>query len=131
VDPKTVETRLLNHDDWNGLPRADFHLVLELRKPRPQSSDIAAANCMLRHFFSAARRQRCNQPSRSTEFLRDENRAKIGADSGRRVGSVSDNMHGRLQSGVSNLTLPERRPLSTPHGISSHRPTAPGPYQAD
>jgi hypothetical protein len=41
-------------------------------------------------------------------------------DSGRRLGSVSDNLHGRLQSGwVSNLTLPERRSLSTPHGISS------------
>src|SRR3984893_17184830 len=37
--------------------------------------------------------------------------------------SVSDNLHGRLQSGwVSNLTLPERRSLSTPHGISSRRP---------
>jgi hypothetical protein len=32
-------------------------------------------------------------------------------------------LHGRLQSGwVSNLTLPERRSLSTPHGISSWRP---------
>ena len=26
-----------------------------LREPRPQASDIAAANCMLRHLFSAAR----------------------------------------------------------------------------
>src|SRR5665811_176506 len=125
VDPKAVETRLLNHDDWNDLPRADMHLVLELREPRPQSSDIAAANSMLRHLFSAARRQRCNQPGRSTEFQRDENRAKISADGGWRLGSVSDNLHGRLQSGwVSNLTLPELRSLSTPHGISSHRPRA-------
>src|SRR4029077_4489221 len=74
---------------------------------------------MLRYLFSAARRQRCNQPGRPTKFQRDENRAKIGADSGRRMGSVSDDLHGRLQSGwVSNLTLPERRSLSTPHGIS-------------
>ena len=54
VDPKAVETRLLNHDDWNDLPRADQHLVLELREPRPQSGDIAAANRCL-HLFSAAR----------------------------------------------------------------------------
>jgi hypothetical protein len=34
-------------------------------------------------------------------------------DSGRRLGSVSYNLHGRLQSGwVSNLTLAERRSLS-------------------
>src|ERR1700720_4204519 len=87
------------------MPRADLHLVLELRDPRPQSSDIAAANRMLRHLFSAARRQRCNQPGRSTKFQRDENRAKIGADSGRRLGSVSDNLHGRLQSGWSATSL--------------------------
>src|SRR6202171_2390346 len=68
------------------MPRADLHLVLELTEPCPQSSDIAAENRMLRHLFSAARRQRCNQPGRSTKFQRDENRAKIGADSGRRVG---------------------------------------------
>src|ERR1700692_4923614 len=60
---------------------------------------------MLRHLFSAARRQRCNQPGRSTKFQRDENRAKIGADSGRRLGSVSDNLHGRLQSGWSATSL--------------------------
>src|SRR6202171_5728502 len=61
------------------MPRADLHLVLELTEPCPQSSDIAAENRMLRHLFSAARRQRCNQPGRSTKFQRDENRAKIGA----------------------------------------------------
>jgi len=55
VDPKAVQTRLLNHDDWNDLPHADLNLVLKLREPRPQSSDIAAANRMLRHLFSAAR----------------------------------------------------------------------------
>src|ERR1700681_2225487 len=119
LDPPELIRRLLNHDDWNDMPRADLHLVLELTEPCPQSSDIAAENRMLRHLFSAARRQRCNQPGRSTKFQRDENRAKIGADSGRRLGSVSDNLHGRLQSGwVSNLTLPERWSLSTPHGIS-------------
>src|SRR5258708_37167037 len=101
------------------MPRADLHLVLELTEPCPQSSDIAAANSMLRHLFSAARRQRCDQPGRSTKFQRDENRAKIGADSGQRLGSVIDNLHGRLQSGwVSNLALPDRRSLSVPHGTA-------------
>jgi hypothetical protein len=39
------------------------------------------------------------------------------ADSGQRLGSVNDNLHGCLQSGwVSNLTLLERRSLSTPMG---------------
>ena len=45
------------YDDWNDMPGADPHLVLELREPRPESSDIASAQ-----LFSAARRQRCNQP---------------------------------------------------------------------
>ena len=55
VDPKAVQTRLLNYDDWYDLPHADLNFVLELREPRPQASDIAAANRMLRHLFSAAR----------------------------------------------------------------------------
>src|SRR5271157_1497005 len=62
---------------------------------------------MLRHLLSGAWRQRCDQPGRSAEFQRRENCAKVCLDSGRRIGSVSCNLHGRLQSGwFSNLTLP-------------------------
>src|SRR5258708_944245 len=86
VDPKSVKTRFLYCDDRNDLACANLRLFHELRKPRPQSSDIAAANRMLRHLFSAARRQRCNQPSRSTEFQRDEDRTKVGACLQGRVG---------------------------------------------
>src|SRR6185436_2062107 len=126
VDPKSVKTRFLYYDDRNDLTGANLHLFREQRKPCPQASDIAAANRMLRHLFSAARRQRCNEPSRSTEFQRDEDRAKVGADSGRCLRSLNNNLHGASREwSVSNLAPLELRSLSTPHGISFHRRKAP------
>src|SRR4051794_3949763 len=68
---------------------------------------------LLRHLLSAAWPQRSDQPCRSTEFQRDKNSAKISTDSSRCFGSVSYGLHGRLQSGCSNLTLPKCRSLST------------------
>src|ERR1700722_7119420 len=98
VDPESVEPSFLDHNDWKALARPGPRLLLDLREALQQPGDIAAAQRVLRHPFSAAWRQRCDQPDRSTEFQRNENRAKIGADSGRRMGLVSYNLHGRLQS---------------------------------
>ena len=55
---------------------------------------------------------------RSAEFQRHKNCGKICLDSGRRIGSVSCNLHGRLQSGwFSNLTLPSAPvAIQTPMG---------------
>ena len=55
VAQKSVCSRLPAPCTAIRLPHADLNFVLELREPRPQASDIAAANCMLRHLFSAAR----------------------------------------------------------------------------
>ena len=64
-----------------------------------QAGDIAALNRMLRHLLPAARRQRRDQPGRPAQFQRNEDCAKLRLDSGRRLGSVSYNLHGRLHSG--------------------------------
>ena len=70
------------------------------------------------HQRAGAWRQRCDQPGRSAEFQRRKNCGKICLDSGRRIGSVSCNLHGRLQSGwFSNLTLPSAPvAIQTPMG---------------
>ena len=99
VDPETVEPSLLDDDYGKTSPvraRA-FSLSRAKRSSSPATSPPRTE--MLRHLLSAARRQRCDQPGRSTEFQRNENRAKISADSGRSFGLVSCNLHGRLQSG--------------------------------
>src|SRR5580704_7335100 len=54
---------------------------------------------MLRQLLARARRQRCDEPDRAAKFQRDENRGKIGLDSGRRFGVGSFGLHDRLQSG--------------------------------
>ena len=73
--------------------------LLELGQPHEQARHIAGPNRMLRHLLPGAWRQRCDQPGRSAEFQRHKNCGKICLDSGRRIGSVSCNLHGRLQSG--------------------------------
>src|SRR3954463_4281718 len=82
-------------------------------RAKRSSSHIATTHHLLRHLLSAAWPQRSDQPCRSTEFQRDKNSAKISTDSSRCFGSVSYGLHGRLQSGCSNLTLPKCRSLST------------------
>ena len=75
------------------------------QKRSSKPGDIAAAQRVLRHPFPAAWRQRCDQPDRSTEFQRNENRTKIGADSGRGWSATICMVASRVR--VSNLTLPE------------------------
>ena len=96
-------------------PRA-FSLSWANRTSKPATSP--ARNRVLRHLLPGAWRQRCDQPGRSAEFQRRKNCGKICLDSGRRIGSVSCNLHGRLQSGwFSNLTLPSAPvAIQTPMG---------------
>jgi hypothetical protein len=113
IDPETVQTGLLDDDNREIPPGPRSRFLLELSEPFEQASDIAALNRMLRHLLPAPRRQRRDQPSRSAQFQRNEDCAKIRSDSGRRLGSVSYNfiVVSRVD-GFSNLTLAERRSLS-------------------
>ncbi|RUU06417.1 hypothetical protein EOD23_13840 [Mesorhizobium sp. USDA-HM6] len=53
---------------------------------------------MFRNLLAAARRLRGDQLGRFTEFQRNEDRAKIGADKDRGSRSIGYNMHGWPQS---------------------------------
>ena len=118
VDPEAVQSGLLDGDDGKVPPRPPSRFLLELGQPHEQARHIAGPNRMLRHLLPGAWRQRCDQPGRSAEFQRGKNCGKICLDSGRRIGSVSCNLHGRLQSGwFSNLTLPSAPvAIQTPMG---------------
>src|SRR5208283_1046089 len=118
VDPEAVQSGLLDGDDGKVPPRPPSRFLLELGQPREQARDIAGPNRMLRHLLPGAWRQRCDQPGRSAEFQRRKNCGTICLDSGRRISSVSCNLHGRLQSGwFSNLTLPSAPvAIQTPMG---------------
>src|SRR4029077_16022842 len=98
IDPESVETSLLDDDEREDLPRSRQRFLPKLRKALQEPGDIAATHSVLRHLLSAVWRQRCDPPSRSTQFQRDEYRAKISTDSVRCFGSVSYGLHGRLQS---------------------------------
>src|SRR6266446_4027112 len=121
INPETIESSLLDDDEREDPSRPCPRLLLELRKALKQPGHIAATYSILRHLFSAARRQRGDQPTGSAQFQRDEDSAKVGADGTQCFGSVDCSLHGRLQGGCggSNLTLPDSRSLSTTrHGIS-------------
>jgi hypothetical protein len=118
VDPEAVESRLLDDDDPVALAGPRQRLRLQRREQVEQRRQVTARNHMLRHLLPAAGRQRGDQPLRAAEFHRDEDGAKIHADSGRTLRNACCTKHGLLQMRViSDLTLAELRALSTPHGI--------------
>ena len=88
-----------DHDDRTEPHLSCPRFLSELRKARQQPGDVAATYRVLRHLLSVGWRQRRDQPARSAEFQRDEDRAKIGPDGGRCFELVSCSFHGRLQSG--------------------------------
>ena len=71
---------------------SDAALPETLHGPRK----IAARHAVLRHLLATARRQRCDDPTRSAEFQRDESRAKISVDRGRRDDCSARLFHGCL-----------------------------------
>ena len=116
MDPEPVEAGLLDHNDRKAPPRSRQCLLVESRKARQQPGDVAAAHRMLRHLLSVARRQRRDQPARSTQFHRHENCAKIGADGGRLFGS------GQLRSGMVVSRVVGGQPHSAIEQIAIHPP---------
>src|SRR6201987_5802041 len=115
MNPETVQSRLLDDDDREILARPLAGPFPEPQEQQRQPRNVTAGNRMLRHLLAAAWRERCDQPARTTEFQRDEDRAKIGTDGGLTFGLMI--LHHHLQSGyVSSSTLPERGPPSTPIG---------------
>src|ERR1700737_1603743 len=68
VNPEAIQSRLLNDDDREGFSRPRERLLLELRKARQQRTDVSGGYAVLRHLLAAARRQRGDQPSRTTEL---------------------------------------------------------------
>lgn len=99
MDPEAVEPGFLNDDDRKAFPGP--RLFPEFCKPRQQAGDVAGRHRMFRHLRADARRQRGDQPLRAQEFQRDEDCAKLGADSGRHFGSVCCcNVHACLQGKV-------------------------------
>jgi hypothetical protein len=78
------QTGFLDGNDRRNLTGAGLCLLLQLRKPHQQAGDIPGWRRMLRHLLAGPRRQRGDQPCGPTEFHRDEDCAKIGADSGLR-----------------------------------------------
>jgi hypothetical protein len=63
VDPEFVEACLLDDDEWDDLPCPRPCFLPKLRKALQEPGDIAATHRVFRHLRSAARRQRCDQPS--------------------------------------------------------------------
>lgn len=84
ADAGSVQPRLPNDDDRKGRPYPPDRRRPELRKPRQQAGDIAGAGLAFKHLLTPTRRERGDQPDRSTEFERNEYRSKAGAD-GRRL----------------------------------------------
>jgi len=55
VDPKALQSRLLDRHDWKLSSRWEPRLLLYLRKPIQQLGNVAAVQHMLRHLFAVAR----------------------------------------------------------------------------
>jgi len=84
------------------------------RSPRSRSASSPPSQAPARTRLLSRTPTPPDHPHEQSVSFIDKNRAKIGTDSGRRLRSISCNLHGCLQSGwVSKLTLPKRRSLST------------------
>src|SRR3954470_10462732 len=77
--PKAVQPGFLDDDQREVLARPGVRLCLELGQARQQPGSVAPAHLMLRHLLPP-RRQGRDEPSRTREFQRHEDRAKVGAD---------------------------------------------------
>ena len=74
--------------------RPSARLFRERRKSLEQPNNVASLHGMFRHLFPAARRQRCHHPGGTAQFQRDENCAKLSADSGLFSDTGMDGVHG-------------------------------------
>ena len=84
MNPEPIQTCFLDGNDRKHLAGPGLRLLLQRRNPHRQASDITGRHRMLRHLLASPGRQGVDQPNRATEFHRDEDRTKMGADSGLR-----------------------------------------------
>jgi hypothetical protein len=82
VQPKPVQSGLLDRDNGEHPPGAEVRLGLELGEFGQQPAYVAAAHQVLRHLLAMARQQGGDKPGRSREFQRHEDGTAMGADSG-------------------------------------------------
>ena len=119
MHPEAVKSGFLNDHERKIQSGASLGLALQLGKSGQHSGNVAGGKRELREFLPGSWRQRGDQPFRLTEFQRDENRAKINANSGRRFGTMGCNGHACLQSSFLARTVCQSAArCSPPHGIS-------------
>src|SRR5215213_3274928 len=114
MDPKPVQSRLLNHHDPGELARAGVSLALQLRKAAQQLSQIAAWHLMPRHLLASARQQGRHEPDGATEFQRNNDCGLVrgrAPGSGRGVGRL----HGLSPPGRKSWRPYSRRELGAAH----------------
>src|ERR1700683_3253178 len=105
VDPEPVQSRFLNDDDRIGLARPRHRFALKLRQTFEKLAQISCRRRVLRHLLARPWRNRRQKPSRTAQFQRNENRANIHSDSGRRIGPLNSLEHRPLQSEVVAASL--------------------------
>src|SRR5277367_6714550 len=105
VDPEPVQSRFLNDDDRIGLARTRHRFALKLRQTFEKLAQISCRRRVLRHLLARPWRNRRQKPSRTAQFQRNENRANIHSDSGRRIGPLNSLEHRPLQSEVVAASL--------------------------
>ncbi|MGY4329606.1 hypothetical protein ACVWWG_004023 [Bradyrhizobium sp. LB7.2] len=93
VQPEPVQSSFLDRDDRVALSGPGLRLAPELCEQLHQAGNIAGRDAMLGHLLAFARRKRGYQPSRTTQFQRHKNCAKLRADSGRSVGRMIEQHH--------------------------------------
>src|SRR5208282_329760 len=105
VNPEPVQSRFLNDDDRIGRSGPRQRLALKLRQAFEKPPQISCRRLVLRHLLARPWRNRRQKPSRTAQFQRDENRANIHSDSGRRIGPLNSLEHRPLQSEVVAASL--------------------------
>jgi hypothetical protein len=118
MKPEAIEPRLLDHNKAKALSGASLRLALQFGKTGKQPGNIPCGYDELRHLLAVPRHQRRDQPFRLREFQRDKSRAKLGVNSGRRLGTMSCNRHVGLQSWfLASAVWQSAARCSPPHGI--------------
>ena len=78
VKREGVEPGFLDHDHRIGLTGSGTAFCLESLQPLEKRRHIAGRQLRPRHAFAPTRRQRCDDPTRQTEFERNEDSSQLG-----------------------------------------------------
>ncbi|MBB4276549.1 hypothetical protein GGE12_004346 [Rhizobium mongolense] len=77
MDPEAVEPGFLNGDDRTVIPSFGPASLPQLRKQTKQSGDVSCPQRVFRHPLTVPRRQRRDQPDRTTQLQGNEDCTKI------------------------------------------------------